>query len=287
MPTNSSALTIPSSPEAVMSMYGPFLVDVMAFITTLVAVYLVGNFLVMNLVSGWVKKRGLDETIHDVADSIAQILVTVAAFAIALTVAGFPSFLTAFATLGGAVALAVGFASQELLSNFVSGLFILKDKPFEKGDWIEWSNGTGTVKGIDLRVTRVETFDNELITVPNSELANNAVKNPVANDRLRLKFVFGIGYEDDIEKATSIIMDEARKNDQILEDPGPSVRLTELGDSSVGLQARIWIDQPARSDFVRTKSEFVQSVKERFDEEGIDIPYPNRTLSGKLEVEEF
>lgn len=287
MATNSSGMIIPSSPEAAMTMYGPFLVDVMAFLTTLVAVYLAGKFLLMNLVSGWVKKRGLDETIHDVADSVAHVLVVFAAFAIALTVAGFPSFLTAFATLGGALALAIGFASQELLSNFVSGLFILKDKPFKKGDWIEWSNGTGIVEEIDLRVTRVETFDNELITVPNSELANNAVKNPVANDKLRLRFVFGIGYEDDIEEATSIIMEEARKNDQILEDPGPSVRLTELGDSSVGLQSRIWISQPARSDFVKTKSQFVQSVKERFDEEGIDIPYPNRTLSGKLEVEEF
>ncbi|WEL19502.1 mechanosensitive ion channel family protein [Candidatus Nanohalococcus occultus] len=270
-----------------MSMYGPFLVDVMAFLTTLVAVYLVGNFLVMNLVSGWVKKRGLDETIHDVADSVAHILVVFAAFAIALTVAGFPSFLTAFATLGGALALAIGFASQELISNFVSGLFILKDKPFKKGDWIEWSNGSGTVDEIDLRVTRIKTFDNELITVSNSELANNAVKNPVAHDTLRLKFVFGIGYEDDIEEATSIIMEEARKHDQILEEPGPSVRLTELGDSSVGLQSRIWIKDPARSDFVKTRSTFVQNVKERFDEEGIDIPYPNRTLSGKLEVEEF
>lgn len=287
MATNSSTVAIPSTPEAAMAMYGPLLVDIMAFLTTLVAVYLVGKFLLMNLVSGWVKKRGLDETIHDVADSVAHVLVVFASFAIALTVAGFPSFLTAFATLGGALALAIGFASQELISNFVSGLFILKDKPFKKGDWIEWSNGSGTIEEIDLRVTRVTTFDNELITVPNSELANNAVKNPVANDKLRLKFVFGIGYEDDIEEATSIIMEEARKSDQILESPGPSVRLTELGDSSVGLQARIWIPQPARSDFVKTKSEFVQSVKERFDDEGIDIPYPNRTLSGKLEVEEF
>ena len=285
MATNST-IGIPSSPEAAISMYGPLLLDFGVFLVTLIVVYLIGNFLVLRLISGWVKNRGMDETIHDVAEKIAHVLVGFAALAVALTAAGFPSFLTAFATLGGAMALAIGFASQELLSNFVSGLFILKDKPFKKGDWIEWSNGTGIVEEIDLRVTRVKTFDNELITVPNSELANNAVKNPVAFGRLRVKFLFGIGYGDDIEKATNIILEEARKNAQIMEDPAPSVRLTELGDSSVGLQSRIWIDDPARSDFVRVKSDYVQAVKERFDEEGIDIPYPVRTIEGSLDIKD-
>ena len=285
MATNST-LTFPSSPEAAFSMYGSLLIDFGVFIVTFALVYLIGNFLLLRVISGWVKKRGMDETIHDVAESVTHVLVGFAALAVALTAAGFPSFLTAFATLGGAMALAIGFASQELLGNFVSGLFILKDKPFKKGDWIEWSNGTGIVQEIDLRVTRIKTFDNELITVPNSDLANNAVKNPVAFERLRVKFLFGIGYDDDIDTAKKIILEEAQDNQLIMEDPAPSVRLTELGDSSVGLQSRIWIDDPARSDFVRTKSDYVQAVKERFDEEGIDIPYPVRTIEGSLDLKD-
>jgi small-conductance mechanosensitive channel len=70
-----------------------------------------------------------------------------------------------------------------------------------------------------------------------------------------------------------------------MEDPEPSVRLTELGDSSVGLQSRIWIDNPSRADFVKTRGEYVTAVKERFDEEGIDIPYPNRTIGGDIQIE--
>jgi small-conductance mechanosensitive channel len=101
-----------------------------------------------------------------------------------------------------------------------------------------------------------------------------------------VKFVFGIGYDDDIERATDIILEEATAHDDIMDDPAPSVRLTELGDSSVGLQSRIWIADPSRADFVKTRGEYVQSVKQRFDEEGIDIPYPHRTLTGGIEFAE-
>ena len=115
-------------------------------------------------------------------------------------------------------------------------------------------------------------------------MTDGVIKNPVAKDELRLKFLFGIGYDEDVDEATEIILEEAEAHEEILDSPEPSVRLTELGDSSVGLQSRIWIANPKRSDFVRIRAEYVQAVKERFDEAGIDIPYPNRTLSGQVDV---
>jgi small-conductance mechanosensitive channel len=174
---------------------------------------------------------------------------------------------------------------QDVIANFVAGVFIYTDRPFRIGDWIEWDGNSGVVEDISLRVTRVRTFDNELLTVPNSQLTDGVIKNPVAKEQLRLKFLFGIGYDDDIDRATEIIIEEAEKHEEILDDPVPSVRLTELGDSSVGLQSRIWIDNPSRADFVKTRGEYVTAVKERFDEEGIDIPYPNRTIGGDLAIE--
>jgi len=176
---------------------------------------------------------------------------------------------------------------QDVIANFVAGIFIFTDKPFRIGDWIEWDGHSGIVEDISLRVTRVRTFDNELLTVPNSTLTDGVIKNPVAKDQLRLQFLFGIGYDDDIDQATDIILEEAENHEDILEDPAPSVRLTELGDSSVGLKSRIWIANPSRGDFVKTRGEYVQAVKERFDHAGIDIPYPNRELSGGLEVAGF
>lgn len=278
-------MTIPTTLGEAWSLYGGLLIDIAVFFAVLAGVYIVGNFLLLRVVSSWVKSRGLDKTIHSVAEKITHVLVGFAALATAMTAAGFPSFLTAFATLGGALALAIGFASQDLISNFVSGLFILKDKPFKHGDWIEWDGNSGVVEEIDLRVTRVKTFDNELITVPNGDLANNAVKNPVAYDRLRQKFVFGIGYGDDIDEAIKIIQEEAEEHEGIMDEPAPSVRMVEMGDNAIGLQSRIWIEDPKRSDFVKTKSEYIQAVKERFDDAGIDMPYPQVELSGSINVD--
>jgi small-conductance mechanosensitive channel len=202
----------------------------------------------------------------------------------AFGVAGYNGFLRSLATIAAAATLAVGFAMQDVLKNFVAGVFIFVEKPFKIGDWIEWDGNSGVVEDISLRITRLRTFDNELLTVPNGQLTDSVVKNPVDADELRLKFVFGIGYDDDVEAATDIILEEASAHDGIMDDPEPSVRLTELGDSSVGLQSRIWIANPSRADFVKTRGEYVRQVKARFDEEGIDIPYPHRTLTGGLEV---
>jgi small-conductance mechanosensitive channel len=261
-----------------------FLITALLFVVGFAATLVIGKVVFVPGVDRAIVSRGLDEAVRSLTKSVANAVVWVAAVAIGFTIAGYGAFLSAFAVFGGAVALAVGFAAQDLLGNFVAGVFILKDKPFEVGDWIEWDGNSGRVEDIDLRVSRVRTFDNERITVPNGDLANNAVTNPVAYDTLRQKFVFGIGYDDDIEQATDIIVEEAAAHEEILDDPAPSVRVVELGDSAVGLQSRWWIDEPGRGDFVRVRSEYVTAVKEAFDEAGIDMPYVHRQLTGSVEV---
>jgi small-conductance mechanosensitive channel len=269
-----------------LAQFGGFVRAVIAFVVAFVVVYVVGRYLLVKLVRGSLSARGFDETVVQLAGKTATALAFFVALAVAFTVAGFGSFLAAFATLGGALALALGFAAQDLIANFVAGVFILKDRPFEVGDWIEWDDNSGVVREIDLRVSKVETFNNEVVTVPNSDLANNPVTNPMANEKLRLQFVFGIGYDDDIGEATEIILEDARSNPDILDDPEPSVRTTELADSYVGLESRIWVNDPDRGTFKRALSEHVRGVKERFDAEGIDMPYPYRELTGGISIEE-
>ncbi|ELZ49831.1 MscS Mechanosensitive ion channel [Halorubrum coriense DSM 10284] len=258
--------------------------SVVGFVAGFLAVLLLGKYVVIPGLRRIVRSRGFDEAVVSLGTNVLNAVVWVAAIAIGFAVAGYGGFLSAFAVFGGAIALAVGFAAQDLLGNFVAGVFILKDKPFEVGDWIQWGGESGRVEEIDLRVSRVRTFDNELITVPNGDLANNAVTNPVAYDTLRQKFVFGIGYDDDIERATDIIVEKAEAHAEILDDPGVSVRVVELGDSAVGLQSRWWIADPDRADFVRVRSEYVTAVKEAFDDAGIDMPYVHRQLTGSVEV---
>ncbi|QWC18123.1 mechanosensitive ion channel family protein [Halorubrum sp. 2020YC2] len=256
------------------------------FVAGFVVVLLLGKLVLIPGLRRVVRSRGFDEAVLSLGTNVLNAVVWVAAIAIGFAVGGYGSFLSAFAVFGGAIALAVGFAAQDLLGNFVAGVFILKDRPFEVGDWIEWGGRSGRVEEIDLRVSRIRTFDNELITVPNGDLANNAVTNPVAYDTLRQKFVFGIGYDDDIEEATDIIVEKAEAHAEILDDPGVSVRVVELGDSAVGLQSRWWIEDPDRGDFVRVRSEYVTAVKEAFDEAGIDMPYVHRQLTGSVEMVE-
>jgi small conductance mechanosensitive channel len=268
------------------SIVSNYVIPAALFLVTLVVVYLIGKSVLIPLLTRVLKEQGHDPAVRSLAENVAGVLVWVLAIALAFTVAGFGGVIAAFGVFAGAIVLAIGFAAQDLLGNFVAGIFILKDRPFTVGDWIEWSDGEGQVEDIDLRVTRVRTFDNERITVPNGDLANDAVKNPVAYDKLRQKFVFGIGYDDDIDHAKDVILDEARQHDEILADPAPDIRVTELADSYVGLQTRFWIGEPGRGNFTRIRSELVQAVKERLDAEAIDMPYPVRTLEGSIELTE-
>ncbi|MGQ4555727.1 mechanosensitive ion channel domain-containing protein [Halobellus sp. GM3] len=267
-------------PDTVAGLLG----QVLAFLAVFAAVFVVGRSVVLPIADRMMDSRGLEVHAQKPIRRLLSVVVGFIAVTAAFGAAGYPDFLRSLATIAAAATLAIGFAMQDVLKNFVAGIFIYTDKPFKIGDWIQWDGNSGVVEDISFRVSRVRTFDNELLTVPNSALTDGVIKNPVAKDKLRLQVPFGISYDDDVETATEIIVEEAEANEEILEDPAPSVRLTELGDSSVTLTSRVWIADPSRSDFVKTRADYVTAVKRRFDAEGIDIPFPNRTLGGELTV---
>ncbi|OTE99859.1 mechanosensitive ion channel family protein, partial [Halorubrum sp. SD612] len=226
-------------------------VDAAIFLVVVAATYVIYKSVITSILRRVFDRQGLDEHARRPLQKIAAFLVLFAGVTVAFGAAGYQGFLRSLATIAAAATLAIGFALQDVIKNFVAGVFIYTDRPFRIGDWIEWDGNSGVVEDISFRVTRVRTFDNELLTVPNAVLTGDVVKNPVAKKTLRLKFVFGIDYEDDVEKASEIIVEEAERSDDILDDPAPSVRLTELADSYVGLQSRIWIEDPSRADFVK------------------------------------
>jgi small conductance mechanosensitive channel len=174
-----------------------------------------------------------------------------------------------------------------VLSNFVAGLFFVQDRNFNFVEWIEWDDRAGFIEDIGFRVTRVRTFDNETVTVPNTELATTAVTNRMSNDRLRISYPFGIGYADDIDETTRILLDVADDHEGILDDPEPSVRVTDLADSAVVLQSRFWIDSPDREEFSVARSTYIQRVTERCADAGIDLSTTTQhELSGEIAVRE-
>ena len=262
-----------------------FVGDLIVFIATVAAFYVAGRVVVLPVVTRLLDRRGVEPTLAKPARKLTLAGIVFVAVAIGFAIAGFGNLLTSLATIAAALTLAIGFASQDVIGNLVAGVFLISDPEIRIGDWIEWDSNRGIIEDISFRVTRVRTFNNELITVPNSELVNTAVTNPVAKDKLRIPFTFGVGYEDDLDHAQAVIIEEAENHDEILDEPAPTTRVTELADSYVGIQARFWIDTPSRSDFAKIRSEYVQAVKERCDAEGIEMPYPHQELVGGIDVE--
>jgi len=280
-------LQVPTSIDGFLAEYGGIVVDfaitVVTFVVTFLLLYRIGKSVLVRAVKRGLNARQFSSAVVSLGSSIAAVVAVLGAVAIAATVSGFPAILSAFATIAGALALGIAFAAGDIIENFVAGIFILKDKPFTVGDYIEWNGNDGIVREINLRVTKLDSFDNEQLTVPNGDLASAVVTNPVANETRRVTFDFGIEYDASIKAAREIILDEASKIDGILAEPAPSAPVTGLADSAVVLNARVWVD-PAETGAGPVKFQLVENVKRRFDAEGIGMPYPYTELTGEIDV---
>ena len=281
---------IPTSLSEVFAQYGDLVLAfgarILTFIIAFVVLYRIGKSVFVRMVMRALDSREFSPAVVSLGSSIAGAVALFGAVAVAAAVAGVDAILTAFATITGALALGVAFAAGDIIENFVAGIFILKDKPFEVGDHIEWDGNDGIVRQIDLRVTKLDTFNNEQVTVPNGDLANSVVKNPVANETRRVPFDFGIEYDADIELAREIIIEEAHEIDGILDDPEPTAPVTGLADSAVVLNGRVWIN-PRETGAGPVKTKWVEAVKNRFDAEGVGMPYPHTELTGSVAVDGF
>lgn len=175
----------------------------------------------------------------------------------------------------GVAGFIVGFALQDTLSNFASGLMILIYRPFDVGDLVEAGGVSGKVKEMSLVSTTILTLDNQKLVVPNNKIWGDVIRNVTAQHSRRVDMVFGIGYADDIEHAERILHDIVDNHDRVLESPEPIIKLHTLNESSVDFVVRPW----ARTDdYWDVYWDITRAVKERFDKEGISIPFPQRDI---------
>jgi small-conductance mechanosensitive channel len=255
------------------------------FAVVAAVLYLVGRVLVVPLAEWLFARKNPNPTLERALGRITRVAAVVVALIGGAAAAGFGGILGGSALIVAAGTVAVGFAAQDVISNFVAGVFIVQDRNFNIGDWIEWDGRAGVIDDIGFRVTRVHTFDNETVTVPNTQLATSAVTNRMSNETLRITYTVGIGYGDDIAEATRILLEVAEDHEGVLEDPEPSVRTTELADSAVLLQSRFWIGGPDREEFSVTRSEYITAVKEEFQAAGIDLSTTTQhAVTGELDV---
>lgn len=245
-------------------------------------VYGFGRFVVVPVVGALTEAVGIEDTLRLTLMKVVGATFALLGIYLALPLSGLATTPTTIAAITAGVTIAIGFASRDILSNFVSGAFLVVDPEFHVGDWIEWDGKEGIIEDIGFRVTRVHTFDNEVITVPNAELTKNAVTNPVSKDRRRLRAEFGVGYDEDVEEVREVLLEAATAHEEILDRPAATVQIQSLEDSYIEVTVFFWIADPARAEVMRIRSEYIQSVTERFDEADIEMPYPHRELTGSV-----
>jgi small conductance mechanosensitive channel len=175
----------------------------------------------------------------------------------------------------GVAGFIVGFALQDTLSNFASGIMILLYRPYDVDDLIDVGGVYGKVNKMSLVSTTIATFDNQMIVVPNNKIWGDVIKNVTAQDKRRVDMVFGISYSDDINKAEAVFYDILKSHEKVLDDPEPMVRLHTLGESSVDFIVRPWVKI---DDYWDVYWDVTKTVKMRFDQEGISIPFPQRDV---------
>ena len=175
----------------------------------------------------------------------------------------------------GAAGFVIGFALQGTLSNFASGLLILAYRPFDVGDVIEAAGVSGLVDSVSLFSTHIRTFDNKVMIVPNNDIWGGTITNATASDTRRVDMTFGIGYEDDIDKARTILETLLKEHELGLDDPAAVVKLHELADSSVNFVCRPWVKT---ADYWTVYWDITRAVKDQFDVNGISIPFPQRDV---------
>ncbi|WP_447971060.1 mechanosensitive ion channel family protein [Nitrospira sp. M1] len=242
-----------------------------------ILILIVGRFAaswVSQAVDSWLQKSGkVDETLRPFFASSARYIVLIITVLAVLSQFGIET--TSLIAVLGAASLAIGLALQGTLSNVAAGVMLLIFRPFKVGDYVEAAGIAGTVKSITLLVTELATPDNVQILAPNSQVWGTIVKNYSFHQTRRVDLVMGIDYGDDIDKAIQTVTSVANADARILKDPAPMAVVGNLGDSSVDLTIRVWCDA---ADYWGVKFDMTKSLKQRFDAEGISIPFPQRSL---------
>ena len=228
---------------------------------------------IVNIMSRTLEKRNVDATVRSFLDTFLEVVLKGIVIYVFLDQVGIKT--TGIAALLASAGVAIGLALQGSLSNFAGGVIILLIRPFNVGDYIEGSGHSGTIERIGMFYTHMTTVDNKLILVPNGNLANGSIVNYSAKELRRVDLTFGVGYEQDVLKVKRVLSNIVDAHELILKTPEPFIALSAHGDSAVNFVVRVWVNN---SDYWKVHFDLLESVKVKFDEEEISIPYPQMDL---------
>jgi small conductance mechanosensitive channel len=228
---------------------------------------------VTNIFRKVLRRAKVDETLVSFGGNVLKFVLILLVVIAALARMGFQT--SSLIAMLGAAALAVGLSLQSNLANLAAGVLILIFRPFRLGEVVEMGGAFGVVEEITIMVTKIRMVDGVLAVVPNTKTFSDKLTNYTAAKKRRVDLVVGIGYDDDIKKAKDILMRLVSEDQRILKEPAPTVMVLELGDSSVNLGVRPWVNN---ADWWDVKCDLTEKIKLAFDAQGINIPYPQRDV---------
>ena len=247
--------------------------SILGAILLVIGGYIVANIAQRSVYGALGRFRGFDETLRKFFSQIVRyaILILVGITVLAQFGVQTASIIAAL----GAIGLAIGLALQGTLQNIAAGIMLLALRPFRVGEYIDAGSVSGTIQEIGLFATELKTLDGLFVLSPNSELWNTPVTNYSRNPLRRNDLTIGIGYDDDIDLAFDIMTGVISGDERGLSDPAPDVFVSQLGDSAVDVTIRYWTSTP---NWWPAKLEFTKRIKHLFDEKGISIPFPQRSV---------
>jgi small conductance mechanosensitive channel len=253
---------------------------VMAFLSNLAAAIaaIVVTLFASRFVKAWIAKLGfryeqLDDTLFVFLSKFAQVVVLAVGSIFVLNSFGVQT--TSIVALLGAAGLAVGLALQGTLSNFAAGIMLIVFRPFKRGDYVSVSGQSGTVKEISIFTTELGTPDNLQIIVPNGQVWGAPITNFSAYGTRRLDVTFGVAYASDLKQVEEVLAQIIAADTRIHKDPAPVIKVNNLNQSSVDFVMRIWCDS---SDLWSLRLDLNRQVKDSFDAQKIEIPFPTTTI---------
>lgn len=258
--------------NSIITKYSPRL---LAVVVILVVGYILTKVL-LKLIKKIFSRTNIEHTVVTFTTSVIKVLFYLIVVLTALSTLGVD--ISSLIAAVGAAALTAGLALQDSLGNLASGIVILFNKPFVAGDALEFEGIKGKVESIKLFATTLNTFDNKLVTIPNSRLTQNNVINCTMTDKRRLDLKYTVSYDTDTDKAKQLLMDFISTIDKAYKDPAPQVNVGEYLDSAIEIVVWIWVDP---DDYFDVYFHMQNNVKKIFDNNGIEIPFPHIVVQKK------
>lgn len=249
-----------------------------------IIVFIVAYWIARNL-QGWtnksLKKFIKQASIRSLVSNVVSVLVIILGLILALNILNLDGTLKSLLAGAGVAGLAISLALQGTLSNTFSGLFIALKDEVNVGDWIETNGYAGSVVEIDLRNTKIKESDNNIVVIPNQLIVNNPFKNHGLTKRIRTTITCGVGYESNLDKVKELTVNAIKEI--YPPNPGENIEFyyTDFNDSSIDFLLRFWVDAKENLTSLEVKSVAIKKVKKTFDENGINIPFPIRTVINK------